>query len=81
MSVTIKRTMVCQISPILFTCEHMGSTIEGIFILKLVVLFFSMKYNVKMNTLFILTGYPTASKSSNCGEKLSGVDAMSIKHK
>lgn len=43
MEMTIKETTVCQIRPFKYTCDHMGSTIEGISILKSVVLFFGLK--------------------------------------
>ncbi len=48
MKMTIKETTVCQIRPLNFTCDHMGSTIEGISILKSLVLFFGLKKKGKV---------------------------------
>lgn len=50
MKMMIKETTVCQVRPLDFTCDHMGSTIEGISILKPPVLFFDLKNKGKVTS-------------------------------
>lgn len=50
MRMTIRETTVCQICPLNFTCDHIGSTIERIAILKALVLFFGLKNKGKVTS-------------------------------
>lgn len=84
MRMTIRETTVCQICPLNFTCDHIGSTIERIAILKALVLFFGLKNKGKVTSdlpPLVVFGLPTKRCSLTVAMQMVriSVNAVNIK--